>query len=327
MSASPLVSIVIPCFRQAHFLSAALESVFAQTYPALEVVVVNDGSPDNTADVVARYGNMVKYVSQENQGVGSARNTGVAHAKGDYLLFLDADDLLHPEALAQLVAAANVVPPDTVPLMGYSLFSRDDLSDLAAQPLPVIQASSPLLDLLVSNVCVVHSFLVPRRLLRDVLGPFRAELMTCEDWDLWLRLAMRNVKFHVIPFRGAYYRRYPGSMSTNVPRMLIGRIALFQHAANQLLQSQEGDETLWGILHATAIRLIQRAISQSSTVELSALMTIAGKVEARSRTPRSSLRKRLLVGLAGRYAAERIAVGYIRLFDRRRYARLQSGYA
>src|SRR3712207_5573157 len=95
---TPLVSVVIPCYKQAHFLGEAIESVLAQSYPHFEVVVVDDGSTDNTSEVAARYPG-VRCVRQDNQGLAAARNSGLAHSKGEYLLFLDADDRLLPHAL------------------------------------------------------------------------------------------------------------------------------------------------------------------------------------------------------------------------------------
>src|SRR3712207_4601210 len=94
----PLVSIVIPCYNQAHFLGEAIESVLAQTYPHFEVVVVDDGSTDNTEAVAARYPG-VRCIRQENQGLAAARNTGIRRSNGSYLVFLDADDRLLPNAL------------------------------------------------------------------------------------------------------------------------------------------------------------------------------------------------------------------------------------
>jgi len=92
------VSVVITCYKQSAFVAAAIESVLAQTYPAAEIIVVDDGSPDNTAAVVARYPT-VQYVYQHNQNVSAARNNGLKHASGKYLAFLDGDDRLLPRAL------------------------------------------------------------------------------------------------------------------------------------------------------------------------------------------------------------------------------------
>jgi glycosyltransferase involved in cell wall biosynthesis len=103
----PLVSVIIPCYRQGHLLPEALESVLAQTYPAVEAVVVNDGSPDDTDEVVHRYLPRVRYVRQQNRGLPAARNAGIRASSGQYLLFLDADDLLYPKAVEWLVEAAS----------------------------------------------------------------------------------------------------------------------------------------------------------------------------------------------------------------------------
>ena len=95
----PLVSVVIPCFNHGRFLPEAIESVLAQTYPWIEILVVDDGSTDNTREVAAQYPH-VRYVYQHNQGLSAARNTGIRHSTGDFLVFLDADDLLYPGAIA-----------------------------------------------------------------------------------------------------------------------------------------------------------------------------------------------------------------------------------
>ena len=105
MPEPPLVSVIIPCYKQAHFLPGALESVFAQTHPAVEAVVVNDGSPDDTDAVARGYGARIRYVSQANAGLPAARNAGITASTGRYLLFLDSDDLLPPSAIAHAVEA------------------------------------------------------------------------------------------------------------------------------------------------------------------------------------------------------------------------------
>src|SRR5262245_20604446 len=94
----PLVSVIIPCYNHAHYLGEAIESVLAQTVQDFEIIVVDDGSTDSTADVAARYPR-VRYVRQNNQGLSAARNTGIKHGLGRFLVFLDADDLLLPGAL------------------------------------------------------------------------------------------------------------------------------------------------------------------------------------------------------------------------------------
>src|SRR5829696_2931566 len=95
---APLVSVVVPCYNQARFLGEAIESVLAQSHPLFEVVVVDDGSTDDTSEVAARYPG-VRLVRQENRGLSGARNAGLARSRGEYVVFLDADDRLLPGAL------------------------------------------------------------------------------------------------------------------------------------------------------------------------------------------------------------------------------------
>src|ERR1700761_1458333 len=101
----PLVSVIIPCYKQAQYLPEAVESVLAQTYPHVETIVVNDGSPDDTEAVAGRYGDRIRYVWRPNGGISAARNTGITQARGAYLKFLDSDDLLHPEQIARQMEA------------------------------------------------------------------------------------------------------------------------------------------------------------------------------------------------------------------------------
>lgn len=104
-----LVSVVIPCYRQAHFLPEAIESVLRQSYPRREIIVVDDGSPDETAEVAARYPG-VRCVRQPNRGLAAARNRGLAEARGEFVVFLDADDRLLPDALQVGVEAFAAHP-------------------------------------------------------------------------------------------------------------------------------------------------------------------------------------------------------------------------
>src|SRR5438132_788772 len=98
MSESPRISVIIPCYKHAHFLAGAIESALGQTHKNVEVIVVDDGSPDATEQVAKRF--PVKYVRQENRGLSAARNTGMRESTGKFLVFLDADDRLLPNAIA-----------------------------------------------------------------------------------------------------------------------------------------------------------------------------------------------------------------------------------
>src|ERR687893_681850 len=96
---APLVSCIVPVFNGERYLQAALDSIFAQTYRSLEVLVVDDGSTDNTAAIVGSYGDRVRYLQQDNHGPSAARNRGIEAATCEFIAFLDADDLWHAEKL------------------------------------------------------------------------------------------------------------------------------------------------------------------------------------------------------------------------------------
>ena len=98
MKANSLISVIIPCFNDGNYLHEAIESVLAQSYKNVEIIVIDDGSTDNTKLVVQKFP-QIKYIYQANQGVSSARNAGIFHSGGDYICFLDADDWLLPQAL------------------------------------------------------------------------------------------------------------------------------------------------------------------------------------------------------------------------------------
>src|SRR5215469_8348389 len=101
---SPLVSCIVPVFNGEQYLAEALDSILTQTYRPLEIIVADDGSTDGTAAVVARYGNRVRYLFQPNAGTAAACNLGIKAAQGDFIGFLAADDLWHPEKLARQLA-------------------------------------------------------------------------------------------------------------------------------------------------------------------------------------------------------------------------------
>src|SRR5437660_6526968 len=105
MNDKPLVSIIIPCYNQAQYLAETIDSALAQTYRPIQVLVVNDGSPDDTEKVARAYGDRIDYIYRENGGLSAARNTGIARATGFYLKFLDSDDQLHPEQIARQMDA------------------------------------------------------------------------------------------------------------------------------------------------------------------------------------------------------------------------------
>jgi glycosyltransferase involved in cell wall biosynthesis len=234
--ALPLVSVITPCYRQARFLAAALESVRAQSYPAIESIVVNDGSDDDTEAVAARFADGTRYIWQPNAGLSSARNTGIAAARGDYFLFLDSDDCLHPDAVSWLADAAHG-RDDVLCVMGFRRFERDgECSDSIDQLPPPESTVSHVL--LTRNPCPPHCHFVPRSLV-NAAGTFDPSLKSCEDWDLWLRFMFHGAEIRTINRVGAYYRQHPTSMSTNALRMAQTRSTVMVRTLRHLEASPD----------------------------------------------------------------------------------------
>src|SRR3954471_2818785 len=125
----PLVSVVIPTYNRASLIAESLDSVFAQTYPRLEVIVIDDGSTDGTENAVAPYLDRIIYVRQKNQGLAGARNAGFAKASGEYIAWLDSDDLWNPEKTALQLAYLRKRPDTVCIASDFSAFSSDGFFD------------------------------------------------------------------------------------------------------------------------------------------------------------------------------------------------------
>lgn len=213
----PLVSVVIPCYKQAHYLPEAIESVLAQTYPRYEVIVVDDGSPDDTAGVARRYP-QPRYVRQDNKGLSAARNTGLARCTGTLVVCLDADDRLTPEALASGLASLTMHPECAFTAGHHRLI------DAAGAPV-VPQVSRPEVggdhyrELLRGNPFWCPATVMYRRWVFETVGAFSTTLRSAEDYEFYLRVARQFpiCTHHTVV---AEYRIHDSGMSRNAGRML-----------------------------------------------------------------------------------------------------------
>ncbi|MGF1498538.1 MAG: glycosyltransferase family 2 protein [Elainellaceae cyanobacterium] len=183
----PLVSVIIPAYRCDRYIAQAVDSVLHQTYPATEVIVVDDGSPDNTAQVLAPYGDRIRYVKQKNQGVAIARNHGIQLARGELVAFLDADDYFLPHKLADQVAVFSAQPDLGLVHSGWRRVSS------AGEPLMEVTPwkTVPTLDLehwLRWKPVLPSAMMFQRSWLERAAG-FDPRFPPAEDTDLVLRLA------------------------------------------------------------------------------------------------------------------------------------------
>lgn len=212
----PKVSVIIPAYNALAFLPQALESALAQTYTDLEVFIVNDGSSDGTSHWLAQTkDSRVRYIDQVNTGQPGARNTGITHTTGEYLAFLDADDLWAADKLEKQVAYLEANPEvglihTSVRLIGEhgdslhkTIFAHGH-GDLWQE----IAAYNPYFLVLCGSTPVV------RRSCFETVGMFDQTLRTHEDWDMWIRIAERY-HFATLQEPLVFYRQHPTSVSKN----------------------------------------------------------------------------------------------------------------
>ena len=225
-SSGELVSVIIPAWNAAATLDATLRSVRAQTHRALEVIVVNDGSTDATADIVVAHASQdsrIRLESIANSGVAAARNRGMALASGELFAFLDADDLWAPEKLRKQLEALRAAGSRAGLAYTWSTLidSQDRIIPMADQP----QADGDVLELLCRHnfLCNASVPLVTRAAAMAVPGGFDTSLRArgaqgAEDWKFYLQLAERY-DFVLVPEALTGYRQSPGGMSTNLRPM------------------------------------------------------------------------------------------------------------
>ena len=215
------VSVVIPCYGQAHFLPDAIESVLAQTHPAREVIVVDDGSPDDVTAVTSRYPT-VRCHRQLNRGLGPARNAGLELATGEFVVFLDADDRLLPQAL-QVGVDALTSHPGCAFVWGFNR-PVDALGlSLPSEP-NGFRGGASYRQLLQQNVVGPPLGVMFRRSVLVSVGGFSKRVRFAEDYELYLRLAREHPSYcheQVI----AEYRVHGANMSSNHQGMLRGMLA------------------------------------------------------------------------------------------------------
>lgn len=215
------LSVVIPARNAATTLGETLASLQAQTLSSWDAIVVDDGSTDRTSEIareIAAADPRVRVASGPGSGPGAARNAGIALAQADWLLFLDADDLIDPQYMERMAGALAPGDLDGA-LCGWTWLTPDGRRGAARLPETGAEAGDLFAHLACYCAFAIHSCVVRRTLVEEV-GGFDPSLLTCEDWDLWQRLARAGARFSQVSEVLALYRMRPGSASLD-PRRLM----------------------------------------------------------------------------------------------------------
>ena len=237
-----LASVVIPCYNQAHFLSEAIESVLCQTYKDFEVIVVDDGSTDDTADVASGYAALdprVRLVRQENRGLAGARNRGLSESRGEYVVFLDSDDRLLEEALEEGVGELEAHPGCAFVSGHYRPISAD--GDAYAVPRQASVDGDHYIALLRDNYISMPAVVMYRRWVFAEVGGFDGSVDAAADWDLYLRVARRFPIYHhgqVV----ADYRWHGENMTADPALMLRSTVSVLRGQRRYVEGNKEYEE-------------------------------------------------------------------------------------
>jgi glycosyltransferase involved in cell wall biosynthesis len=246
----PSVSVIIPFYNADNHIGAALESVFAQSFKNFEVIVVNDGSPNNPPlqNALRPYLSRIIYMSQENRGPSAARNLGIRRAQGELLAFLDSDDTWLPEYLSEQTKLLQASP--ALDLIYCDAFLVGDPASAGKTFMQICSSNGPVTfeSLLVERTQVPTSATVVRRQCVVTAGLFDERFRWAEDHDLWLRIAYHGGKI-------AYHRKVlvrrlvrPDSLGSRPGDLLAGEIGVLKKLDRELALTPEISSLLAGKL-------------------------------------------------------------------------------
>jgi glycosyltransferase involved in cell wall biosynthesis len=228
-----LVSVIIPCYNQAHFLEEAVESVVHQSWPFVEIIVVDDGSTDATRLIATKF-NKVKYIYQENKGVSRARNTGIKNSSGQFLVFLDSDDWLYPDAIATNIQYLLEKPYLAFVSGSYDFVNAE--SQLINETFNPIEANH-YIKLLEGNYIGSPAAVMYQRWVFDH-HEFDCTVDVCADYDIYLNIARNYPIFHQTK-KVAAYRKHSLNMSSNIASMLSTALVVLQRQKEYLKNEAE----------------------------------------------------------------------------------------
>jgi len=214
----PSISVVVPSYNAERTILQTVESVQKQTLSNIEIIIINDGSTDRTLELLQSITDQrLKIVSCKNGGLPVARNRGISHAKGEFISFIDADDLWRPDKL-ELQLAALQQHPDAGVAYSWTSYFIDGQEESIFPYHPVFFEGNVYDKLLVNNIVGNGSNILVRRKAIESVGEFEPTLKSCEDWDFYIRLAAKW-HFVVVPKHQILYRQSPKAMTSKVEVM------------------------------------------------------------------------------------------------------------
>ncbi|MCX2573428.1 glycosyltransferase [Pedobacter sandarakinus] len=257
---TPLISIIIPSYNYGHFIAETLNSIVSQTYSNWEVIIVDDGSVDNSQEIVQNFCTADKrfiWILKKNGGVSTARNVGIKAASGKFIQFLDADDLISPDKLQ--IQVDYLIKHEKIDIIFSDGLFFDELGYMKPAPAPYLNSSAfnNICELSHQNLLISAPIFRKRILLTDT--PFPQNIRYNEDWEFWLELALKNNVFHYLKDERCFTSIRVHSMNSSINRntMLVAELEMKKRLLTNIKLQQ-----LFSILEIKKIeRLLRKRIS------------------------------------------------------------------
>lgn len=264
----PRVSVIIPSFNCGDYLGRAIDSVCAQTYADYEILVIDDGSTDDTKDVIEPYGQKVTYLYQQNQGVSAARNHAIGKASGELFAYLDADDLWYPEKLERQVAFLDANQECGMVHSEMSVINEQDeiIHVRFYEETKRLVPQGYCLRQLLARCHIQPVTVVERRNTFDRVGGFDERLLVAEDYLHWIMIAAEGQSLGYLPEPLGKYRWRKGSLIGNQLRLLEGYVRLFDILLHEKAIALKNGAECADVLRARSYQ-VQRELAYLDRIE------------------------------------------------------------
>lgn len=234
---SPFISIIVPIYNTEKFLEETIESVLNQSYSNWELLLIDDGSTDKSAEICKKYvtqDERIFYFHKQNGGQASARNLGIKKSKGEWIGFLDSDDLWLPSKLTDQIEDVKRNNPDFIYGLGYYYYPERQEPLEPYDWISGERSGQQFFDILFHSCAVNTNTVLFKRALIDQVGYFDEDdiVRGTEDWDLWMRIALHVNKIYGSPKRNVFYRIHDQGIHLQNVRMLRGKIAIYEQYDN-----------------------------------------------------------------------------------------------
>ena len=256
------ISVIMPCYNAGKYVNEAVDSVLNQTYPDVELIVVDDGSSDDSVEILQslaqKYEGRMTLLFQDHKGPYPARNLGLGHARGDLIAFLDADDYWRSDCLEQLHAALSLNKADLA-YCGWQNFGNAAANTEPFIP-PKYEDGDMVAEFLRSCPWPIHAALIRRQVI-DAVDGFSERCFSAMDYDIWIRILAHTKKMILVPEVMAFYRWHGRQISTNKWKQVMNALRVRKDFATHHPEqvAHLAPEKLWELTDGFLLRMAYRA--------------------------------------------------------------------